>query len=84
MKVDSPQPGEKIQVDFSDGVWLTERATGKKTLTQLFLGVLPFSSHVFGEFVLDQKLPTFIGLHERSFELSEWRSAKVHPDCHLA
>lgn len=61
------KPGEKVQVDFSDGVWLTDRATGKKTLTQLFLGVLPFSSHVFGEFVLDQKLPTFIGLHERMF-----------------
>jgi transposase len=61
------KPGEKVQVDFSDGVWLTDRATGKKTLTQLFLGVLPFSSHVFGEFVLDQKLATFIGLHERMF-----------------
>jgi transposase len=61
------QPGDKVQVDFSDGVWLTDRATGKKTLTQLFLGVLPFSSHVFGEFVLDQKLPTFIGLNERMF-----------------
>jgi transposase len=61
------KPGEKVQVDFSDGVWLTDRATGKKTLTQFFLGVLPFSSHVFGEFALDQKLPTFIGLHERMF-----------------
>ena len=61
------KPGEKVQVDFSDGVWLTDRATGKKTLTQLFLGVLPFSSHVFGEFVFDQKLPTFIGLNERMF-----------------
>jgi transposase len=61
------KPAEKVQVDFSDGVWLTDRATGKKTLTQLFLGVLPFSSHVFGEFVLDQKLSTFIGLHERMF-----------------
>jgi transposase len=61
------KPGEKVQVDFSDGVWLTDRTTGKKTLTQLFLGVLPFSSHVFGEFVLDQKLSTFIGVHERMF-----------------
>lgn len=61
------KPGEKVQVDFSDGVWLTDRASGKKTLTQLFLGVLPFSSHVYGEFVLDQKLSTFIGLHERMF-----------------
>jgi transposase len=55
------KPGEKVQVDFSAGVWLTDRASGNKTLTHFFLGVLPFSSHVFGEFVLDQKLPTFIG-----------------------
>lgn len=61
------KPGEKVQVDFSDGVWLTDRSSGKKTLTQFFLGVLPFSSHTFGEFALDQKLPTFIGLHERMF-----------------
>jgi transposase len=61
------KPGEKVQVDFSDGVWLTDRTTGKKTLTQFFLGVLPFSAHVFGEFALDQKLSTFIGLHERMF-----------------
>ena len=61
------KPGERVQVDFSDGVWLTDRASGKKPLTQLFLGVLPFSSYTFGEFVLDQKLSTFIGLHERMF-----------------
>ena len=34
------------------------RVSGKKTLTQFFLGVLPFSSYTFGEFVSDQKLPT--------------------------
>jgi transposase len=61
------QPAEKTQIDFSDGVWITEPATGKKTLTQFFLGVLPFSSYTFAEFVLDQKLCTFIGVQERMF-----------------
>jgi hypothetical protein len=32
------KPGEKVQVDFSDGVWLTDSTTGKKTLTEFFLG----------------------------------------------
>ncbi len=64
------KPGEKVQVDFSDGVWLTDSTTGKKTLTEFFLGVLPFSSHVFGEFVLDQKLPTFVRLDERMLPIS--------------
>ena len=61
------KPAEKTQVDFCDGVWITERDSGKKTLTQFFLGVLPFSSYTFGEFVLDQKLPTFIGVQQRMF-----------------
>src|SRR5438445_3154140 len=54
------KPAEKTQVDFCDGVFITERVSGKKTLTQFFLRVLPFSSYTFGEFVLDQKLSTFI------------------------
>jgi hypothetical protein len=46
---------------------ITEPLSGKKTLTQFFLGVLPFSSYTFGEFVLDQKLPTFIAVQQRMF-----------------
>lgn len=61
------KPGEKTQVDFSDGVFITDPVSGKKTLTQFFLGVLPFSSYTFGEFVLDQKLSTFIGVQSRMF-----------------
>jgi transposase len=61
------KPAEKTQIDFSDGLWITEPATGNKRLTQFFLGVLPFSSYTFGEFVLDQKLSTFIGVQERLF-----------------
>jgi len=61
------KPAEKTQIDFCDGLFITEPATGKKILTQFFLGVLPFSSYTFGEFVLDQKLPTFIGVQQRMF-----------------
>ena len=61
------KPAEKTQVDFCDGLFITERESGKKTLTQFFLGVLPFSSYTFGEFVLDQKLATFIGVQQRMF-----------------
>jgi transposase len=61
------KPAEKTQVDFCDGVLITERDSGKKTLTPFFLGVLPFSSYSFGEFVLDQKLATFIGVQQRMF-----------------
>jgi transposase len=70
------KPAEKTQVDFCDGVFITERESGKKTLTQFFLGVLPFSSYTFGEFVLDQKLATFIGVQERMFAFF-WRGDPV-------
>jgi transposase len=61
------KPAEKAQIDFCDGVFITDSVTGNKTLTQFFLGVLPFSSYTFGEFVLDQKLSTFIGVQSRMF-----------------
>ena len=61
------KPAEKTQIDFCDGLFITDRVTGNKTLTQFFLGVLPFSSYFFGEFVLDQKLSTFIGVQSRMF-----------------
>ncbi len=54
-------------------------------MTQFFLGVLPFSSYIFGEFVLDQKLPTFIAVQQRMFAYfggvyqTAWQ-VKVHQD----
>jgi transposase len=61
-------PGEKIFFDFTDGLLLTDRQTGKKIKTQLFVGVLPFSSYTCGEFVLDQKQSTFTKAIERAFQ----------------
>jgi transposase len=61
------KPAEKTQIDFCDGIPITDPLTGKTTLSQFFCGVLPFSSYSFGEFVLDQKLLTFIGVQQRMF-----------------
>ena len=61
------KPGERIFFDFADGIPITDRKTGEKTKTQLFAGVLPFSSFTVGEFVLNQKQPTFIRAIENAF-----------------
>lgn len=61
------KPGEKVQIDFCDGIDLVDPQTGQKVSTQLFVGTLPFSSYVYGEFVFNQKLSTFMGAHERMF-----------------
>lgn len=58
-------PGERTQIDYADGLLLTEPKTGKKAKTQLFCGVLPFSSLTFAEFSQDQKLANFIRSQER-------------------
>lgn len=58
------QPGDKAQIDFSDGLCIKDRASGRSTKTQLFCGVLPFSSYTYAEFVADQKLANFIRCHE--------------------
>ncbi|MBC7421433.1 MAG: hypothetical protein H7328_11965 [Bdellovibrio sp.] len=48
-------PGDKIFFYFADGISITDRSTGQKTKTQLFVGVLPFSGLTKGEFLLDQR-----------------------------
>lgn len=58
------KPGEKAFVDYCDGISIVDRATGATKKTQLFCGVLPFSSLTFGEFTFDQTLPSFIASHE--------------------
>lgn len=74
------KPGEKTQIDFCDGIKITDPRTGKTTSTQLFVGVLPFSSYTFGEFVEDQKLPTFTGVQERMFSFFGGVTSYVIPD----
>lgn len=74
------KPGEKTQIDFCDGIGITDSRTGKVVPTQLFVGVLPFSSYTFGEFVENQKLPTFIGVQERMFVFFGGVTPYVVPD----
>jgi transposase len=57
--------GERTQVDYCDGLKITDPRTGKTRKTHFFCGVLPFSSLTFGEFVWDQKLESFIRSHEK-------------------
>ena len=43
--------GCEVEIDYCDGVVITDHATGKTKKTHLFVGVLPTSSYTFGEFV---------------------------------
>lgn len=59
------RPGERVEVDYADGIDIIDKRSGAKTKTQLFAAVLPFSSYTFGEFAPNQKLASFISSHER-------------------
>ncbi len=61
------EPGRTAQVDYADGISIMNPLTGELRKTQLFCGVLPKSSYTFGEFTESQRLPDFLGSHERMF-----------------
>lgn len=62
------KPGEKAQIDYCDGLPLTDPETGEVTKTQLFVVTLPFSSLIYAEFSLNQKLTSFIRSHENAWK----------------
>lgn len=60
--------GEKMFVDFCDGLYLTDRQTGEKRLTQLFVGALGASSYTFAMATESQDLHNWLHCHVRAFE----------------
>jgi transposase len=60
--------GEKVFIDFSDGLSIVDPLTGELTLTQLFLTVWGASNYTYAEATLSQTLPEWIGAHRRALE----------------
>ena len=60
-------PGAEAQVDFFRGAPTLERATGEWRRPWVFRMTLGHSRHGYEEAVWDQKLETFLRLHERAF-----------------
>lgn len=59
------KPGSRVEIDYCDGIPITDRTTGKQTITHLFCGASSFSDYTFGEFVLTQKRDEFIASQDR-------------------
>jgi transposase len=57
-----------VEVDYCDGIPITDPQTGKLTITHLFCGVSSFSDYTFGEFVLTQKRDEFIASQDRMYQ----------------
>lgn len=62
------KPGEMVQVDYSEGLFVLDVESGERIKTQFFCGVLPFSSYTFGEFTASQKQTDFLNSQTRMFK----------------
>jgi len=60
--------GEKLFVDYSDGLSIVDILTGEMTLTQLFVSVWGASSYTYAEATLSQTLPDWTTSHVHAFE----------------
>jgi len=60
--------GEKVFVDYSDGLSIVDMANGAIIPTQLFVAVWGASNYTYAEATLSQTLPNWIGSHVRAFD----------------
>ena len=60
--------GEKLFIDYSNGLSIVDVVTGEFILTQLFLTVWGASNYTYAEATMSQTLPDWIGSHVRAFE----------------
>jgi transposase len=60
--------GEKLFIDYSDGLSIADAITGELTLTQLFVAVWGASNYTYGEATRSQTLPDWIRSHRRALE----------------
>lgn len=72
--------GEKLFVDYCDGLDLVDRATGELLKTHLFVAVWGASNFTYAEASLSQDLPSWIGAHARAFEHAGCTPQALVPD----
>jgi transposase len=72
--------GEKLFIDYSDGLSIVDTLTGELILTQLFLAVWGASSYTYAEASLSQTLPDWVGAHRRALEYFRCAPRVLVPD----
>ena len=72
--------GEKVFLDYSDGLSIVDALTGELTLTQLFVAVWGASNYTYAEATLSQTLPNWIRSHVHAFEYFQCIPRVLVPD----
>ena len=73
--------GEKLFVDYGEGLSLIDPQTHEPIKTQLFVAVWGASNYTYAEATLTQQLPDWIGSHTRAFSYFGGVPKIVVPDC---
>ena len=72
--------GEKVFVDYSDGLDIVDAVTGELIPTQLFVAVWGASNYTYADATLSQTLPDWIGSHVCAFEYFSCLPRVLVPD----
>lgn len=73
--------GEKLFVDYGEGLNLIDCQSGEPIKTQLFVAVWGASNYSYAEATLTQQTPDWIGSHVRAFEYFGCLPKILVPDC---
>jgi transposase len=72
--------GEKLFIDYSDGLSIVESLTGEIRLTQLFVSVWGASNYTYAEATLSQTLPEWCRSHVHALEYFQCAPHVLVPD----
>lgn len=72
--------GEKLFVDYSDGLSIVDPVSGNQVPTQLFVAVWGASNYTYAEATLSQALPEWIASHVRAFRYFGCAPSVLTPD----
>ena len=62
-------PGESVETDYSgNSIDIISPSTGEILTTELFVGAMSFSGHIFADFTFSQKSEDWIESHNRMFK----------------
>ena len=74
------KPGERIEIDYADGIEIVDPVTGEVRKTQFFVGVLCHSRYAFAEFTMTQNSQDFLQSHVNMFEYFGGVALLLSPD----
>lgn len=74
------KPGDRIEIDYADGIDILDPITGELRKTEFFVGVLCNSRYAFAEFTLTQSSSDFLQSHVNMFDFFGGTAQLLSPD----